>query len=98
MQVDQASLDSLAAEGVTWPWPRQVYAPLFERLAQADAVFVDIIFSEASSYGNEDDTILASALAQAGNVFLPVFATANSRTMDDPGQAVPGPPGGQGGQ
>jgi len=86
VQVDQASLDSLAADGVTWPWPRQVYAPLFERLVQADAVFVDIIFSEASSYGNEDDTILAAALAQAGNVFLPVFATANSRTIDDAGQ------------
>jgi adenylate cyclase len=86
VQVDQSSLDSLAAEGVTWPWPRQMYAPLFERLAQADAVFVDIIFSEPSSYGNEDDTILAAALAQAGNVILPVFATANARTMDDAGR------------
>ena len=86
VQVDQPSLDSLAAEGVTWPWPRQVYAPLFERLAQADAVFVDIIFSEPSSYGNEDDSILAATLAQTGNVFLPVFATANKRTMDAAGQ------------
>jgi adenylate cyclase len=86
VQVDQASLDSLAAEGVTWPWPRQVYAPLFERLAQADAVFVDIIFSEPSSYGNEDDSILAATLAHTGNVFLPVFATANKRIMDAAGQ------------
>jgi hypothetical protein len=70
VQVDQSSLDSLAAEGVTWPWPRQVYAPLFERLAMADAVFVDIIFSEPSSYGDEDDTILAASLAHSGNVFL----------------------------
>jgi len=87
VQVDQSSLDSLAAEGVTWPWPRQVYAPLFERLARADAVFVDIIFSEPSSYGNEDDGILAASLAQSGNVFLPVFATANKRTLDAAGQA-----------
>jgi adenylate cyclase len=86
VQVDQPSLDSLAAEGVTWPWPRQVYAPLFERLAQADAVFVDIIFSEPSSYGNEDDSILAASLAQSGNVFLPVFATANKRIIDAAGQ------------
>jgi adenylate cyclase len=86
VQVDQSSLDSLAAEGVTWPWPRQVYAPLFERLAQADAVFVDIIFSEPSSYGNEDDGILAASLAHSGNVFLPVFATANKRTIDAAGQ------------
>src|SRR5512133_67585 len=87
VQVDQSSLDSLAAEGVTWPWPRQVYAPLFERLGQADAVFVDIIFSEPSSYGNEDDTILAASLAKTGNVILPVFATANKRTLDAAGQA-----------
>lgn len=87
VQVDQASLDSLAAEGVTWPWPRQVYAPLFDRLARADAVFVDIIFSEPSSYGNEDDSILAASLAQTGNVFLPVFATANARQTDEAGQA-----------
>jgi len=69
VQVDQASLDSLAAEGVTWPWPRQIYAPLFERLSQADAVFTDIIFSEPSSYGNEDDLILADAIAKAAMSF-----------------------------
>ena len=87
VQVDQASLDSLAADGVTWPWPRQVYAPLFERLGQADAVFVDIIFSEPSSYGNEDDLILADSIKKAGNVILPVFATANSRVLDDAGRS-----------
>lgn len=87
VQVDQPSLDSLAAEGVTWPWPRQIYAPLFERLARADAVFVDIIFSEPSSYGNEDDLILADAVGRSGNVFLPVFATANKRALDPAGQA-----------
>ena len=88
VQVDQSSLDSLAAEGVTWPWPRQVYAPLFERLAQADAVFVDINFSEPSSYGNEDDLILAEAIKKTGNVTLPVFATANKRGLDDAGRAL----------
>jgi len=87
VQIDQQSLDSLAVDGVTWPWPRQVYAPLFERLSQADAVFVDIIFSEPSSYGNEDDSILAASLAASSNVFLPVFATANQRVLDDAGQA-----------
>lgn len=88
VQVDQPSLDSLAIDGVTWPWPRQVYVPLFERLSQADAVFVDIIFSEPSSYGNEDDNILAASLAKSGNVILPVFATANQRPLDAAGQAL----------
>ncbi|MDD2542503.1 MAG: CHASE2 domain-containing protein, partial [Desulfuromonadaceae bacterium] len=87
VQVDQASLDSLASEGVTWPWPRKIYAPLLERLSHADAVFVDIIFSEPSSYGNEDDHILAAAIANTGNVILPVFATANKRVLDEAGRA-----------
>ena len=87
VQVDQSSLDSLAAEGVTWPWPRQIYAPLFDRLSQGDAVFVDIIFSEPSSYGNEDDSILAASLARNGNVVLPLFATANKRVLDGAGRA-----------
>ncbi len=82
VQIDQASLDALAEEGVTWPWPRQIYAPIFERLARAEAVFVDIIFSEPSSYGQEDDLILAEAIARAGNVTLPLFATSASRTFD----------------
>lgn len=82
VQIDQPSLDALAAEGVTWPWPRQIYAPIFEKLARADAVFVDIIFSEPSSYGQEDDLILADALAAAGNVTLPLFATSAARLLD----------------
>ena len=87
VKVDQQSLDSLASESVTWPWPRQIYAPMFERLSQADAVFVDINFSEPSSYGNEDDVILAESIARADNVILPVFATANKRPLDRAGQA-----------
>lgn len=86
VQVDQQSLDSLAADGVTWPWPRQLYAPICERLSQADAVFVDINFSEPSSYGNEDDLILATAMKKSGNVYLPVFVTANKRELDDAGR------------
>lgn len=86
VQVDQSSLDSLAADGVTWPWPRQMYVPLFERLSQADAVFVDVIFSEPSSYGNEDDTILATAIGKNGNIILPVFATAGKRELDEAGR------------
>ncbi len=86
VQVDQSSLDNLAAEGVTWPWPRQIYAPLFERLSLADAVFVDIIFSEPSSYGNEDDIILAASIEKAGNVILPLFVTANKRALDEAGR------------
>lgn len=87
VQVDQSSLDSLAAEGVTWPWPRQIYAQLIERLSLADAVFVDIIFSEPSSYGNEDDSIFATSIEKVGNVILPLFVTAHKRALDEAGRS-----------
>lgn len=73
--IDQKSIDSLAAQNVTWPWPRQVYAPILEYLSEADAVFVDMLFTEPSSYGMEDDALMAAAIRQAGNIQLPVFLT-----------------------
>ena len=75
VRVDQQSIDLLAADGITWPWPRQMYAPLLKVLSEADAVFIDILFTEPSSYGEEDDRLLAEAMAEAGNVYLPVFLT-----------------------
>jgi len=40
--VDQRSIDAMSKDGITWPWPRQLYVPLIEYLAEADAVFMDI--------------------------------------------------------
>lgn len=84
IQVDQQSIDVLSREGITWPWPRQVYAPLVEHLSEAEAVFMDILFTESSSYGSEDDAALASAARRAGNVFLPIFLT-NTKPSISPG-------------
>ena len=71
--VDQQSLDALAKQDILWPWPRQVYAPIIEYLSEADAVFIDILFTEHSSYGMEDDRIFSEAIKKAANVYLPVF-------------------------
>jgi adenylate cyclase len=54
IQIDQPSIDALSKEGITWPWPRQIYAPIVEYLSGADAVFMDILFTEPSSYGQEE--------------------------------------------
>ena len=81
VQIDQVSIDALSSEGVTWPWPRQVYAPLFDYLAAADGVFVDILFTEPSSYGVDDDVQLAEGLKKAGNVYLPVFLTSAQKEL-----------------
>ncbi len=81
VQVDQESIDALSKEGVNWPWPRQIYAPIIEYLSEADAIFVDILFTEASSYGEEDDMVLADAVKRSSNVYLPVFLSNKTVNM-----------------
>ena len=104
--VDQPDLDFFKTQGVTWPWPREVYAPLIDycRWAGAKAVIFDILFTEASSYGAEDDQKFARAAAAAGNVALPFFLTREAKPpnpseadlLKQAGLAIPGPaPGGQ---
>ncbi len=73
--VDQGSLEAAGREGIHWPWPRQMYAPLvqFCQLAGARAVVFDILFTEPSSYGVEDDRLLAESLKENDQAFLPIF-------------------------
>lgn len=82
VQIDQRSIDALRDQSVTWPWPRQVHAPIFEYLSRADAVFFDVLTTEPSSYGVEDDAFLASSLKKAGNVYLPVFLSSAEHASD----------------
>ncbi|HEY7535042.1 MAG TPA: adenylate/guanylate cyclase domain-containing protein, partial [Thermodesulfobacteriota bacterium] len=81
--VDQESIDALNREGITWPWPRQIYAPIVEYLSEADAVFIDILFTEPSSYGQEDDLIFADAIKKASNVYLPIFLSKRKENISD---------------
>lgn len=81
VEVDQQSIDALSEQGITWPWPRQIYFPIIEYLSEADAVFMDILFTEPSSYGQEDDSILADAFKKASNVYLPVFLSQKQKAM-----------------
>ncbi len=99
--VDQPDLDFFKKQGVTWPWPRQLYAPLINycHRAGAKAVIFDILFTEASSYGPEDDQRLAQAAAAAGNVVLPFFLSRQAKPpnpseadlLAKAGLTIPGP-------
>jgi adenylate cyclase len=104
--VDQPDLDFFKDQGVTWPWPRQLYGPLIDycRWAGAKAVVFDILFTEASSYGPEDDQRFAQAAAAAGNVALPFFLSREAKPpnpsaadlLKHAGLTIPGPaPGDQ---
>ncbi|MDH7512306.1 MAG: adenylate/guanylate cyclase domain-containing protein [Clostridiales bacterium] len=73
--IDQYSLDVYEKEqGLTWPWPRQLYSAVVDYLktAGARAVFFDLTFTESSPYGVEDDENFAAAIVRAGNAFLPL--------------------------
>lgn len=67
--IDDASIAAIGR----WPWPRSVHATLLERLAAAKpkALLLDIMLSEADPEPRQDE-LLASALARAAPVALPV--------------------------
>lgn len=79
--LDQGSLDAAQKEGINWPWPRQMYAPIvdFAAISGARAVAFDILYTEPSSYGVEDDRLLAEAVKKNDHVYLPIFLSHESR-------------------
>jgi adenylate cyclase len=86
VKVDQKSLDALSGQGVNWPWPRQVYAPMLKYMSGADAVIMDVLYTEPSSYGTGDDEYFARAMKEAGNVYLAVFLTNNPKDISETGE------------
>jgi len=85
--VDQASVEFYQDQGITWPWPRQMYAPIVDycTAAGAQGVVFDVLYTEASSYGAEDDQTLAHSLKQAGNATLAFFLSRSPRKEPAPG-------------
>ena len=71
--IDQYSLDFYEKQqGLPWPWPRQVYSAVIDYLRSggAKAVFFDLLLTESSRAGIEDDQDMARAMERSGNVFL----------------------------
>ena len=74
--LDQNSLDWAKNEnGWNWPWPREVYSAILSycRRNGAKAVAFDVLFTEPSIYGNEDDTALGKAISEFGHFAGAVF-------------------------
>lgn len=79
--LDQNSLDWGQAEnGLTWPWPREIYGAIIDfcQRAGARAIGLDVLFTEPSTYGQADDLALAEAAGRFGKAAAAVFA--GSRT------------------
>lgn len=64
--IDQYSLQWASREmGWSWPWPREVYGAIlgFCQRSHAAAVAFDMIFTEPSHMGADDDAVLGEAIA-----------------------------------
>ena len=75
VEIDQESIDFYSRNFQTaWPWPRSFYARAVDFLAAAGAraVAIDMVFSEPSLYGGEDEW-LAASMKKSGRVFMPLF-------------------------
>lgn len=79
VRLDQESLDHIAEiTGLTWPWPRQLYAAVINNCKRRGALAIgfDVIFTEYSPMGVEDDRYLGDAIRNAGHFALgSVFPT-----------------------
>lgn len=73
--VDQDSIDWAKENyGWGWPWPREAYAHMIDFISagNASSIAFDIIYTEPSIYGQQDDQALALAEKNSGKVILPL--------------------------
>lgn len=66
--LDQNSLDWGKELGYGWPWPRTIYQRIVDYCRRQGAVSVtfDVVFTEPSTYGVDDDRTFADAITNAG--------------------------------
>jgi adenylate cyclase len=93
--LDQNSLDWAKTEnGLTWPWPREVYAAIVNycKRSGARAVVFDVLFSEPSAYGVEDDTAFGAAVSEYDRFVASAFLGNDSGSRTEWPKDIPGPP------
>lgn len=74
--LDQNSLDWAKNEnGLTWPWPREVYGAIVDycRRSGAKALAFDVMYTEPSKYGVADDAAFGGSVADFGRFVGAVF-------------------------
>jgi adenylate cyclase len=79
--LNQDSIDwAMRERGWSWPWPRKAYAEFIDymNIAEAGSVAFDVIFSEPSVYGEEDDEAFIRACGDFGRVVHTVFFSTQS--------------------
>ena len=64
-----------------WPWSREKYAVLIDKVKQAGArvIAFDVYFQETGGVLNHEDKRLVDSVRKAGNVILPLYFNLNKR-------------------
>lgn len=72
IDIDDKSLEALGR----WPWPRYLHAEMIQKLSAGGASVIgyNIAFVEPDTRPNSHDATLKKAIAEHGNVILPIFA------------------------
>ncbi|TMA10190.1 MAG: CHASE2 domain-containing protein, partial [Deltaproteobacteria bacterium] len=75
VDINEASLASMAKEYGRWPWPRQVLGEFLERLElqKPKAVVFDILFSDPDIYNRDSDAYFDAVVADTKNTFFPML-------------------------
>ncbi len=84
--LDQNSLDWAQKEnGLSWPWPREIYGAIVDFCGRngARALAMDVLYTEPSAYGVEDDRSFATAVGKFGKVAGAVFLGKKSGSTTD---------------
>jgi adenylate cyclase len=74
--LDQDSLDwGAEVMSLSWPWPREMYAPVLQFLQRSEtrAVGIDVLYTEPSAYGVEDDQTFGHSIGDSANVTAALF-------------------------
>ncbi len=92
--LDQKSLDwAKEVNALTWPWPREIYGAIvnFCKRNGAKAVAFDVLFTDPSKYGVEDDEAFGGTVADFGHVAMATFLSNQSGNLSRWPDKVPLP-------
>ena len=79
--LDQNSLDWVHQTlGLSWPWPRELHGAVLSSISRhgAAAIGVDVLFTEPSAFGVDDDRKLGQAMDKSQKIVLGSIATGNA--------------------
>lgn len=75
VDINEASLSTMAKDYGRWPWPRQVFGEFVENIEaqHPKAIVFDILFSDADVYNPDSDAYFNDVITGTNNTFFPML-------------------------